>query len=63
MGLRQLYLNNERLIIGTGALAGVLLAWELVARTRMIDPLFISAPSRVAQAGYRSSPTGRSGRT
>jgi ABC-type nitrate/sulfonate/bicarbonate transport system permease component len=52
MGLRQLYLSNERAIIGTGTLAGVLLAWELVARTGMIDPLFISAPSLVAQAGY-----------
>jgi NitT/TauT family transport system permease protein len=43
---------NERWIIGGGALAGVLLVWELVARLGLIDPLFISAPSLVARAGY-----------
>ncbi len=52
MGLRDLYRSNERPIIGAGTLAGVLLLWELVARTGVIDPLFISAPSLVAQAGY-----------
>jgi NitT/TauT family transport system permease protein len=30
----------------------VLALWEFAARTGMIDPLFASAPSRVAQAGY-----------
>src|SRR5262249_34755481 len=50
--LRRIYLANERLIIGGGALAGVLLAWELTARLNLIDPLLISAPSRVARAGY-----------
>jgi ABC-type nitrate/sulfonate/bicarbonate transport system permease component len=52
MGLRHLYLDNERLIIGAGTLIGVLLVWETVARLGAIDPLFTSSPSRVVQAGY-----------
>jgi NitT/TauT family transport system permease protein len=50
--LQRLYSANERLVIGGGTLACVLVAWELVARLGVIDPLFISAPSRVARAAY-----------
>lgn len=48
----RFYLANERLIIGGGTLFGVLLLWELIARLALIDPLFISAPSLVARAGF-----------
>src|SRR5215211_1571133 len=52
LDLQRLYGANERLIIGGGTLACMLIAWELVARFGVIDPLFISAPSRVARAAY-----------
>ena len=42
---------NERLLIGGGTLAAFLLAWEITADTGLIDPLFISSPSRMARAG------------
>lgn len=48
----RFYLAHERTIIGGGTLVGLLLGWELFARFGPIDPLFISAPSRVARAGY-----------
>ena len=51
-GWRQLYGRNERLILGAGTLIGLLLVWELAARLEWINPLFISAPSRVARAGH-----------
>ena len=41
----------ERYLIGGGTLAAFLLIWELVERTGLIDPLFISSPTLVAQAG------------
>ena len=52
LDLRRLYSANERFVIGGGTLACVLIAWEVVARFGIIDPLFISAPSRVAGAAY-----------
>jgi ABC-type nitrate/sulfonate/bicarbonate transport system permease component len=52
LDLHRFYLANERLIIGGGTLFGVLLLWELIARLALIDPLFISAPSLVARAGF-----------
>jgi NitT/TauT family transport system permease protein len=42
----------ERIVIGGGTLVAVLLLWEAFARSGLIDPLFISSPTRVAQAGY-----------
>ena len=42
---------NERLLIGGGTLAAFLLAWEITADTGLIDPSFISSPSRMARAG------------
>jgi ABC-type nitrate/sulfonate/bicarbonate transport system permease component len=42
----------ERLLIGTGTLVAFLLMWEAAGRSGLVDPLFISSPSRVALAGY-----------
>ena len=50
--LHQLYQDNERGIIGGGTLIGVLLLWEGVAESGLVDPLFISSPAAVARAGY-----------
>src|SRR5215471_11937328 len=44
--------NHERLLIGGGTLLAVLLFWEALARSGLVDPLFISSPTRVAQAGW-----------
>src|SRR5215475_4719541 len=43
---------HERLMIGGGTLLGMLLLWEGFARSGLVDPLFISSPTRVAQAGW-----------
>jgi ABC-type nitrate/sulfonate/bicarbonate transport system permease component len=50
--LTRLYKNNERLVIGGGTLLVFLLAWEALAESGFIDPLFISSPSRVVLAGW-----------
>ena len=42
----------ERFVIGGGTLLAVLLLWEAFGRSGLIDPLFISSPTRVAQAGF-----------
>jgi ABC-type nitrate/sulfonate/bicarbonate transport system permease component len=42
---------HERYLIGGGTLAAFLLAWELCADLGAINPLFISSPSRIWQAG------------
>jgi ABC-type nitrate/sulfonate/bicarbonate transport system permease component len=52
LDLSRFFSANERLTIGGGALLAVLLAWELVARLGLIDPMFISAPSRIFRAGW-----------
>jgi ABC-type nitrate/sulfonate/bicarbonate transport system permease component len=44
--------EQERLVIGSGALIAFLLVWEGCARSGLVDPLFISSPTRVALAGY-----------
>ena len=36
----------ERVVIGGGTLLAVLLLWEAFARSGLIDPLFISSPTR-----------------
>jgi NitT/TauT family transport system permease protein len=48
----RFYLEHERLAIGVGTLLALLLVWEAFARSGLIDPLFISSPTRVAQAGW-----------
>jgi NitT/TauT family transport system permease protein len=44
--------EQERLVIGGGALIGFLLIWEAFARGGLVDPLFISSPTRVGLTGY-----------
>src|SRR4029079_7623789 len=48
----SIYRDNERLIIGGGALVAVLLLWELVSRFGLVNPIFISSPTAIARAGY-----------
>jgi NitT/TauT family transport system permease protein len=42
---------GERYLIGGGTLAAFLLIWELVERSGVVDPMFISSPTLIAQAG------------
>ena len=44
---------GERLLIGSGTFLAVLASWELVARSGLINHLFISSPTLVAAAAYR----------
>ena len=48
----RFYQDNERAIIGGGTLVVVLLLWEAVSRTGLVNPLFISSPTAVVRAGY-----------
>jgi ABC-type nitrate/sulfonate/bicarbonate transport system permease component len=50
--LARVYSEQERLVIGCGALLSFLLIWEAFGRSGLIDPLFISSPTRVALTGY-----------
>lgn len=50
--LAKLYLDHERLLIGGGTLAAFLLLWQAFGESGLIDPLFISSPTRVLRAGY-----------
>lgn len=43
----------ERLVIGGGTLLAFFVTWELLGRTGLVNPLFISSPTLVAQSGYR----------
>ena len=42
---------HERMLIGGGTLALFLLVWQFAADSGLIDPLFVSSPSRIAHAG------------
>jgi ABC-type nitrate/sulfonate/bicarbonate transport system permease component len=42
---------SEQILIGAATLAIFLVAWEFCADTHLINPLFISSPSRVARVG------------
>src|SRR5215813_7842661 len=53
--LARFYLEHERLVIGGGTLVAVLLLWEALGRSGLVDPLFISSPTQVAQAGWQLS--------
>ncbi|HET9247367.1 MAG TPA: ABC transporter permease subunit, partial [Xanthobacteraceae bacterium] len=53
--LARLYLEHERLVIGGSTLVAVLLLWEALGRSGLVDPLFISSPTQVAQAGWQLS--------
>src|SRR5215471_13734465 len=48
-------LEHERLVIGGGTLVAVLLLWEVLGRSGLVDPLFVSSPTQVAQAGWQLS--------
>ena len=48
----QLYRDHERLVIGAGTFSMLLLAWEALGRSGLVDPLFVSSPSRVLEAGW-----------
>jgi ABC-type nitrate/sulfonate/bicarbonate transport system permease component len=50
--LAQFYLDHERLLIGGGTLLALLALWQGFAASGLVDPLFISSPARVAQAGW-----------
>ncbi len=50
---REFYARHERGIIGAAGIVGLLLAWELVARLGLVDPIFLSSPSAVLRAGAR----------
>lgn len=51
--LVRLYLERERVAIAGGTLLAVLLVWEALGASGLVDPLFISSPTRVARApGY-----------
>src|SRR5438132_1877961 len=50
--LARLYVDHERTVIGGGTLLAFLLIWEAFGRSGLVDPLFISSPTQVAQAGY-----------
>jgi ABC-type nitrate/sulfonate/bicarbonate transport system permease component len=47
----RLKIEPERVLIGGGTFLAFLLIWEAVARSGLVDPLFISSPSRVALSG------------
>jgi len=42
---------NERPIIGAGSLTLFLVLWEIISRSGLVDPLFISSPVRVMHTG------------
>lgn len=49
--LARFYRDHERSIIGGGTLFAVLLIWEGVARSGLVDPLFFSSPIQIVAAG------------
>ncbi|HMA80976.1 MAG TPA: hypothetical protein VKR81_08795, partial [Candidatus Binatia bacterium] len=55
----KFYLNQERKILGTIAVALFLGAWELTGNTlQLINPMFMSAPSLIAKAAYQMFASG-----
>ena len=46
------YAAYERPIIGAASLALFLVLWELMSRSGLADPQFVSSPVRVVRAGY-----------
>ena len=52
--LYKFYLNNEKLILGTSAVAIFLTTWELIGNTLgLINPMFMSAPSLIWKAAVQ----------
>src|SRR5437762_3389785 len=50
--LTRLYFDHERHLIGGGMLCTFLLLWQAFGESGLVDPLFISSPTRVLRAGY-----------
>jgi ABC-type nitrate/sulfonate/bicarbonate transport system permease component len=53
--LARLYLAHEPAAIAGGPLLAVLLLWEALGASGLVDPLFISSPTRVAKAAWELS--------
>src|SRR5258708_9172905 len=53
--LAGLYLAHERTAIAGGTLLVLVLVWEALGASGLIDPLFISSPTRVARAAWSLS--------
>ncbi|HXV79514.1 MAG TPA: ABC transporter permease [Candidatus Binatia bacterium] len=52
--LYKFYLNNEKVILGSSAVAIFLTVWELVGNTfQLINPMFMSAPSLIWKAAVQ----------
>ena len=50
--LARLYLEYERVAVAGGTLLTLLLVWEALGTSGLVDPLFISSPTRVARAAW-----------
>ena len=53
--LARFYLEHERGAIAGGALVILLLVWEAIGASGLVDPLFISSPTGVARAAWQLS--------
>ncbi len=49
----RLYVRFQRPILGIGGLLAFFLIWEYVGTSGLINPLFVSAPSKILRAGIR----------
>ena len=50
--LARFYLEHERGAIAGGALVILLLVWQAIGASGLVDPLFISSPTAVARAAW-----------
>src|SRR5947208_15963141 len=53
--LARFYLEHERGAIAGCTLVILLLVWEAIGASGLVDPLFISSPTGVARAAWRLS--------
>lgn len=56
--LRDLAARQERLLIGGASAGAFLLAWEGVARSGLVSPIFLSSPTAILAAGTAMWATG-----
>lgn len=56
--LKKIYLLHEKWVLGSAAVVGFFLVWEAVARTELINPLFLSSPTQIIEEGYILFKTG-----
>lgn len=47
----QFYYHHDRFILGSIGVLTLLLLWEALARMQLVDPIFISSPSRIWNSG------------